>query len=86
MKVSVRLLPLKGKVIEEDIEIPLVDGSSTDKVIKAALPVIRAKMPMAGYSTFVNNLSFKEEYARFASFHPDDVLTVMEIPLSVVMP
>jgi hypothetical protein len=85
MQINVRLLPLKGSVVEKKIEIPS-DGFTIQKLIEAALPMIGKIMPMAGHSVFVNNLCLKEEWKRVASFHPDDVLTVMEVPLSIVMP
>lgn len=85
MQINVRLLPLKGSVVERKIEVP-TDGFTIQKLIDVALPIIGNIMPMAGHSVFVNNLNLKAEYMRLASFHSNDVLTVMEVPLSVVMP
>ncbi len=86
MLVSVRLLPLTGKVIEDEIEVPVKERPTIHQLIEAAMPIVRTKMPMAGHCTFVNNLGYKDEYKKVAGFRDGDILTVMAIPLSVVMP
>lgn len=86
MQIPVRLLPLKGPIIETDIEVSLDGRPTIQKVIEAVVPSVSKMMPMAGYRAFINNLIIKEDYKKLVTFDSGDVLTVMELPLSVVMP